>query len=109
MYIVHIMPIPCIKLWGSEIYDMVQTLYVWALTLCNEKGGDDNVSFPNYGDVGFGLDGGYHLVPLMRIGNRGSPNILFGSMMACHFTWLLVVLVSALHNGVKVTSGALKV
>ena len=52
MYIVHIMPITYIKLWGSKIYDMVQTLNVGVLTLCNEKGGDDNVSFANYGDVG---------------------------------------------------------
>ena len=70
------MPIPCIKLWGSEIYDMVQTLNVGVLKLCNGKGGDDNVSFANYGDVGFGLDGRYHLVLLMRIGNRSSPNIM---------------------------------
>ena len=59
MYVGNTMPIPCTKLWGSKIYDMVQTLYIGVLTLYNEKGGDDNVSFANYGDVGFGLDGGY--------------------------------------------------
>ena len=103
MYIVHIMHIPCIKLWVSEIYDMVQTLYVGVLTLCNGKGRDDILLFTNYGDVGFCLDNGHELVALMHIGNHGSSNIRFGSMMACHFTWLLVVLVSTLHSGVKVT------
>ena len=85
MYIVHIIPIPHIKLWGREIYDMLQTLYIGILTLCNGKGGNDIVSFANYGDVGFGIDIGHQLVPLMRIGNRGSPSIGFGSTMACHF------------------------
>ena len=87
---------------------MVQTLNVGILTLCNEKGGDNNVSFTNYGDVAFVVDSGHQLVPLMHIENRGSPNIGFGSTMACHFTWLLVVLVSALHSGVKATSQVLE-
>ena len=61
------------------------------------------------GDVGFGIDSGHQLVPLMHIGICGNPNIGFGFTMACHFTWLLVVLVSTLHSGVKETSRDLKV
>ena len=55
----YIMPTPCIKLRGYDIYDMVQTLYIGVLTLCNGKGGNDIMSFENHGDVGFGIDSGH--------------------------------------------------
>ena len=100
---------PCIKFWGSEIYDMFQTLYVGVLALCHGKGGNDIMSFANYGDVGFGIDSGNQLVPLMCIRICGIPNIGFGSTMSCHFALVVGCLVFALHRDVKETPRDLKV
>ena len=78
-------------------------------TMQMEKGGNNIVSFENYGDVGFGIDSGHQLVPLMCIGICGSPNIGFGSTMACHFALVVGYLDSTLRRGVKETSRASKV
>ena len=74
-----------------------------------EKGGNNIVSIEKYGDVGFGIDSGHQLVPLICIRICGIPNIGFGSTMACHFTLVVGCLVLALHRDVKVTPRDLKV
>ena len=64
------------------------------------KGGNDIVSFTNYGDVGFSMDNGHRDGAINASWSLGHPKL-----RAClhkrlgHFAWLIVRLVSALHSG----------
>ena len=44
------------------------------------NGDHDNVTFVNYGDVGFGLIMDTRLAPLMHLGVWGNPSLGLGSM-----------------------------
>ena len=80
IYTMHIIPIPYIKLWGSDYITWSKCSH-WGFNIMeNRKGGNNIGLFTNYRDVGFGLILDTKLSPLMHLGVWGSPILGLGSM-----------------------------
>ena len=81
--------------WGFKTWMGMETIVI--------------TTIPNYGKVGFLLDNGHQLLPLMHLIFRASPSLGLGSQWTSHFSWLFGVWYSLYAREMETKSTASKV